>query len=275
MALYRENTDPLITPFEHQAMNPVLSEIMKTGRTRTADGHDSVELHSAIFESEGRYLQKLVRQVDPEFSLEVGLAYGVSALFICEAINRREGTRHIVIDPNQHGASRDQGWDGIGMANLKRAGYGDFVSLMEAPSHQVLPELEAAGQRIDFAFIDGWHTFDFTLVDFFYIDRMLKPGGVVAFDNADWSSVRKVCRFIAQNLSYTVLPPELEWEPPRKRRILDHVLARVPVGKLPFSGRILHPALAAPDIRLGLWGPCIAFRKDGHDSRRWDHFQDF
>jgi len=42
---------------------------------------------------------------------------------------------------------------------------------------------EAQGERIDFAFIDGAHTFDHVLVDFFYIDRMLNVGGIVAFDD--------------------------------------------------------------------------------------------
>jgi len=69
----------------------------------------------------------------------------------------------------------------------------------------VLPELERSGQRVDFAFIDGWHTFDFTLVDFFFIDRMLKVGSVVAFDDANWLAIRKVCRFVKMNLAYSVL----------------------------------------------------------------------
>ena len=82
------------------------------------------------------------------------------------------------------------------MANLRRSGYDHIVRLMEEPSYRALPALERSRQRIDFAFIDGWHTFDFTLLDFFFIDRILKVGGVVAFDDADWPAVRKVCRFV-------------------------------------------------------------------------------
>jgi predicted O-methyltransferase YrrM len=155
-------------------MNSVLSEILKTGTTKTASESGNVKIHSSISLSEGQLLQKLVRQLDPTVSLEVGLAYGVSALWICDALNVRNGTQHIVIEPHSLPY-----WNGIGIANLRRAGYSDIVRLIEAPSYRALPELERSGQRVDFAFIDGWHTFDFTLVDFFFIDRMLNVGGVL------------------------------------------------------------------------------------------------
>jgi hypothetical protein len=42
-----------------------------------------------------------------------------------------------------------------------------------APSDEVLPRLCAQHERFDFAFIDGNHRFDYVLVDFFYIDKLL------------------------------------------------------------------------------------------------------
>ena len=36
----------------------------------------------------------------------------------------------------------------------------------------------------DFIFIDGWHTFDYTLVDMFYADRLLRIGGYLLIDDA-------------------------------------------------------------------------------------------
>src|SRR5215472_12611873 len=144
-------------------MNSVLSEILETGATRTASGSGTVKVHSSISLAEGEFLRNLVRQLNPTVSLEIGLAHGISALFICDALKRREGTQHIVIDPNQHGGRWGDSWDGIGIANLQRAGFGDIVRLIEEPSYRALATLEQSGQRIDFAFIDGWHTFDFTL----------------------------------------------------------------------------------------------------------------
>jgi len=259
-------------------MNETLSEILRTGVTRTADGNGSVEAHSSISTSEGLFLQKLVCQVDPTVSLEVGLAYGISALFICDALNARRGTVHIAIDPNQggeidptkHRTSRGDSWGGIGIANLRRAGYGDIVRLIEAPSYRALAELESSGQRIDFAFIDGYHTFDFALVDFFFIDRMLNVGGVVAFDDAAWPAIRKVCRFVKTNLAYSVLGVDGS-DPAHtlKRRLPSTLLRHSPFRKL------LRPEVIKPDRDAGLTGNCIAFRKNADDSRMWDHFADF
>lgn len=250
-------------------MNSVLSDILNTNTTRTANGDGIVKLHSSISCAEGKLLQNLVRHLDPTVSLEVGLAYGVSALFICDALTIREGTRHIVIDPNQHGGQWGTSWDGIGIANLQRAAYEHIVRLIEAPSYRALPELERSGQRIDFEFIDGWHTFDFTLVDFFFIDRMLNVGGIVAFDDANWPAIRKVCRFVKTNLAYSIAGVENLDRISLKRRLMDFVLRRKPLM------RLLRPDVIASDRSIGLGGSCIAFRKDADDSRRWDHFVDF
>jgi predicted O-methyltransferase YrrM len=251
-------------------MNSVLSEILKTGTTRNASGNGTVKLHSSISPSEGQFLQKIVRQLDPTVTLEIGLAFGVSALFICDALNARNGTQHIVIDPMQHGGSEEDSWQGIGIANLRRAGHSDIVRLIEAPSYRALAELERSGQRIEFAFVDGWHTFDFTIVDFFFIDRMLNLGGVVAFDDADWPAIRKVCRFVKLNLNYSVMGlGGVDAEPSLRRRLSERLLCRGPFRNL------LRPEVVASDRSIGLGGSCIAFRKDADDSRRWDHFVEF
>ena len=228
-----------------QVTNPVPAEILATGATKTATGDAAtLQVHSSVSCSEGRFLQDLIRQINPTVTLEIGLAYGVSALFICDALNIRQGTQHIVIDPHQCG-DPDRSWQGIGIANLRRAGYGEIVRLIQSPSYRALSELERSGQRVDFAFIDGWHTFDFALVDFFFIDRMLIPGGVVAFDDADWPAIRKVCRFVKTNLAYSVLSDPIPAS--LKRRLFGRFLLRKPfrswvrrVGRQLGSRRLLY-----------------------------------
>ncbi|MGH9642976.1 MAG: class I SAM-dependent methyltransferase [Terriglobales bacterium] len=245
-------------------MNTVLSEILKTGLTVSGDGNETTRVHSSISQEEGEFLQWLIREVDPTISLEVGLAYGVSALFICDALKRQSETKHIVIDPVQRSA-----WQGIGIANLRRAGYGSIVTLMESPSYRALAELERSGQRIDFAFIDGNHTFDFVLVDFFFIDRMLNIGGMVVLDDANWPSINKVCRFVATNLCYTVVAEHPPTRIPLKYRVLEHLARNWPLRK------VMKPEIVVPNEKLGLGVSCVAFRKVSDDRRRWDHFKTF
>jgi len=172
-------------------MGPVLQEILKTG---FADGI-SVPLRSQITIGEGEYLQSAIKEIRPHVCLEVGLAFGISALFIREVLDPR--CRYIAIYPFQH-----HYWHGIGLTNLRRAGH--EVEFYEESSQVALPRLWADGLTIDFAFIDGMHTFDHALVDFFYIDRMLRVGGVVAIDDANWPSLHKLCRFILTNRAYRV-----------------------------------------------------------------------
>lgn len=271
-------------------MNPILERIIETGTTTTPDG-DAIPLHSQVATEEGEFLQQVIARTKPRTSLEIGLALGVSALYICEALTDVGAERHWVIDPHQYGVKADEmsgetedqlaaGWRGIGMHNLKEAGYGGLVELRGRTSHQALPQMEAEGIRIDFAFIDGWHTFDYALLDFFYVDRMLNVGGVVVFDDTLYPAVRKVCRYVATNRNYSVLGgPDLQpVTPPRLHHRVFYSLAG-----LPHLRRLVKPRFSQPDHTLGLpHRNFIAFRKDAEDvlgtapgARRWDYHHDF
>jgi predicted O-methyltransferase YrrM len=237
-------------------MNPVLSDILRSKRSLNRDGSGSIDVHSSISVEEGELLSRLIAERKPRVSLEVGLAFGISALFICEAMKASTpDPRHIVIDPAQNAPAY---WQGVGLANLERAGYGGFVEFIEKPSQIALPALVAAGRRIDFAFIDGEHTFDHVLFDFFFIDQLLNVGGVVVFDDAAWPSIRRVARFVATNRNY---------------KIVGHVGSDE--GEKSARLRKAAPEALQADKRLGLQGQCIAFEKTADDSRQCDHYVEF
>lgn len=180
--------------------NPVLSEIIWSGEATSPDGRRVPVAPHSIDPLAGKFLRDLVMSIKAERSLEVGLAFGVSALFISDALQKTSRTLHHVIDPYQYG--EDIPWSGIGIHNLKMAGYEKIVRFHEKPSSVALVEIAAEGCSVDFAFIDGMHTFDHTLVDFFLVDRILRVGGIVAFDDLWMPSVAKVCSFIEKNRSY-------------------------------------------------------------------------
>ena len=154
-----------------------------------------------IHRDEAALVAKITREVDPEVSIEVGLGYGFSALTICVSGRRPKAERrHIILDPHQTSY-----WGGRGLQHLIDAGFGSMVELHEEPSYRGLARLESAGVRADLAFIDGWHTFDYVFVDFFMVDKLLRPEGVVMLDDADWPSVRPIIRFAVSNLGYEVI----------------------------------------------------------------------
>jgi hypothetical protein len=57
----------------------------------------------------------------------------------------------------------------------------------------------------DFAFVDGRHHFDYVLVDFFYIDKLLRVGGYAVFDDLWLPQVRKVVSFVLRNRDYALV----------------------------------------------------------------------
>jgi predicted O-methyltransferase YrrM len=243
-------------------LNQVLEEIIESGYVKSPSGN-LVKVRSNITREEGEFSTEIIAGLMPNATLEVGLAYGISALFICQAIKKYSNARHIIIDPSQN-----TDWGGLGLYSLKRAGYEEIIDFYEKPSQTVLPQLEAMGVKVDFAFIDGWHTFDHTLVDFFYIDKLLNIGGVVAFDDSNWPSISKVIKFIVKNRSYKVfryLPntfPPLRLNASLKFQIYQRVKG-------------LFRNVRAFGIGIDPNSTCVALRKEAEDNRRWDFHSNF
>ncbi|MEI2689490.1 MAG: class I SAM-dependent methyltransferase [Anaerolineae bacterium] len=251
-------------------MNPVLETILRNGKAISPSGEEFSVTGASISSEEGHFLRRIVCDIGAATTLEVGLAYGISALFICDGLAETGDERHIVIDPWQKEAYHD-----IGLTNLRAAGYGSLVEFHGAPSYQALPLLQADGCRVEFAFVDGCHTFDFALVDFFYIDRMLPVGGVVAFDDADWPGIRRLCEYVVTNRAYSVFryldnPQPAQSQTPQKKQFKPGAACR-------RLGSLLGVRQPAAGIVPGLPASsrCIALRKEAEDSRRWDFHRDF
>jgi predicted O-methyltransferase YrrM len=145
-------------------------------------------------------LRDLLIAENIETVVEVGLAYGSSALAIGEALLTvgAPDPRHIVIDPFQQQAFANVGW------NLVRdAGLDSIATLVEAPSSTALPQLVADGVVADAAFVDGSHRFHEVFVDLYFLRKIVRPGGLIVLDD-DWTpSVRTAVRYYERNLGWT------------------------------------------------------------------------
>ena len=177
--------------------NRVLAEIYATSSVTDAVG-SRVDLHGNISVAHANALYRTVRGLDPTTVIEVGMAFGIASLAIASALeNAGSGGQLISIDPYQ-----TRHWRNIGLLNLERAKLDGHHRLIERVDYLTLPELVSERQTIQFAYIDGWHTFDYTLLDFFYIDRMLDPGGIVAFNDCALPSVHRVLSFVTAHRRY-------------------------------------------------------------------------
>lgn len=169
----------------------LLDEIYERGEVVTPKG-EVLKMHSGISRDEGKFIYNLI-QSDPRINhtLEVGCAYGLSSLNICAALRGRNGAKHIIVDPFQNTQ-----WQSVGISNLIREELSWF-ELIEERSEFALPRIAASREnQFEFIFIDGWHTFDHTMIDCFYATRLLGVGGYLVIDDANFPSISKVIRYL-------------------------------------------------------------------------------
>lgn len=163
----------------------------------------ALKLHSNINMNEGNYLFNLVVENKMVRLLEVGFAYGVSAMFMTKGLennklkNDKEKYQLVSIDPFQ-----STQWHNLGLNNLKRIGTLELHKLYEQKSLNALPFLlKEKKKQYDLIFIDGWHTFDYALVDLFYATFLIRQNGYLILDDALHPGVNKLIKYIDTNYS--------------------------------------------------------------------------
>ena len=124
--------------------------------------------------------------------IEVGLAYGSSALAIGEALvpHEQQGAHLVIVDAYQD-QFRNAGWEAIVAAGLS-----SICTLLTDRSQLELPRLVADGFSADAAFVDGSHAFHNVFVDLYFLRDLVRPGGLIVLDDCQWPSVSSaVCYF--------------------------------------------------------------------------------
>jgi len=239
-------------------MNSIIEEIYKTGRVQDDAGKlINAFPHSTRYEI-GTFLYNLIQEEKLEKTLEIGMAYGLSTLFICQAHHDREIGHHIAVDPFQSKA-----WKSIGLLNSKRAGLDNRLRFFESYSYEILPKLVEKGEQLDFAFIDGSHLFDDAFIDFFYIDKILNVGGFIAFDDIWMPALKQLVNFVLKNKPYELftISTTVPLSPlKRSAKILRHLLQ----GRLKDP---LDPIHAAAQV--------CTLKKISDDNRPWDFHRSF
>lgn len=190
------NDDPALT------LATVTERVVATGSVvslRSGHKHDIFPV--AIPAVEGAALRDLVATEGARQTIEVGLGYGISGLFIVAGLlagGDRE-VRHTVIDPHQ--STR---FDDVGIQLLEEAGVIEIVELHAAPSELVLPQLLERGRRFDLAFVDGNHRFDGVFVDLTYLGRLVRPGGAIFLDDYQLPAVARAAAFFLRNMRWSL-----------------------------------------------------------------------
>ncbi len=162
----------------------------------------------AVGGAEGEALRGWVEREGATRTVEVGLGYGVSALFVCAGLLETggAGARHVVVDPYQATRFAD-----CGLQVLEEAGVASLVEHHAEESQIALPRFLGEGRRFDLAFVDGNHRFDGIFLDLVYLGRLLRPGAVVLVDDYQLPAVARAASFCLTNLGWRleqVSPPD-------------------------------------------------------------------
>ena len=201
--------------------NDVLVELLRTRRAVGPNG-ELMPLSSGISARLAMILQTAVCSAAPAVAIEVGMACGVSTLAILDGLEQLGEGRLISIDPFQ-----DTRWNRTGRHSVERAGLAHRHTTVPEFDYVALPRLVAEGLSVDFAYVDGWHTFDYTLLDLFYVDKMLTVGGVLGVNDCAMPAVDRAVDWLLSHRRYEEIdipmpPTERDrylvkresWEPP-------------------------------------------------------------
>jgi predicted O-methyltransferase YrrM len=164
-----------------------------------ADGSFHNLFPLSVTAAEGEALRGWVGREQAARTIEVGLGYGISALFICEGLvdNGAATRRHVVVDPHQ--ATR---FANCGLQFLADAGLSELIEYHAEESQIALPRMVGEGRSFDLAFIDGNHRFDGVFLDLIYLGRLVRPGGIVFVDDYQLPAVARATAFCTTNLGW-------------------------------------------------------------------------
>jgi predicted O-methyltransferase YrrM len=245
-------------------MNKLLETVFET-RTFLTKENMSINIHSETGKEQCKFLQRIISENKFSKSIEIGFAYGISALAIAEEIVKNNG-RHIIIDKFENTV-----WNGVGLDLICQAGYSQNIDFLEEFSYVALPKLLEEGRTFDFAYIDSTKQLDWLLVDFFFLDKLLEKGGIIVFDDVTFPGIRKLLRYIAQFPDYKVY----DTFPENRTNIYNGKLNTPLIKKIPKIKNLISPNLLLTDYDLGINSHCVALKKINEDSRNWDWHKDF
>jgi hypothetical protein len=193
---YLENKELLGLKINNIDKEPSLFSLRHVGKI---ENKVQFYVKAGINQEEGSFLYNLVFDKNLHKCLEIGMANGISSIYICTALKKLGLGILVSIDPFQTTQWKSNGLELIADYKVKT-----YHKLIQKKSFDALPELLKRNEKtFDLVFIDGWHTFDYTLVDIFFAVLLMKIGGYMIVDDALHPGVQQTLEYINKN--YTML----------------------------------------------------------------------
>jgi predicted O-methyltransferase YrrM len=132
----------------------------------------------------GNLFTWLVMQRKPEIVVEFGSAFGTSGMYWLSGLEATGSGRLLTFEPNHD-------WAMVARDNLSAIGSRFELTerVFEDNVHAVVGDVPC----IDIGFIDAVHTSAFVLPQFELVLQRLRPGGLVLFDDIDFTEDMAAC----------------------------------------------------------------------------------
>ena len=194
-------------------------------------------------EAQAAALRELIIANQAENILEIGFYQGKSSTYIAAILEDQKRGHLTTIDLKSAVARKPNIHDLLDACDL--AHRVTPVIAHRSYTWELQKMIHAGGQRFDFCYFDGGHTWDGTGFGVLLVDMLLKPGGILLLDDMSWSiagspyfqskpalaerysedeaateTVRRVSELILPHLGYTMEQEltELRWGVARKAR---------------------------------------------------------
>ncbi len=179
-----------LRPAFRQRLKSMYSGELQVGN----NGPVELDKLTRISEPQGMWIYETCRRLKPKRSLEIGLAYGFSTIYILAAINQAGAGHHTAVDPFQKDS-----WHGVGALQAKHLSMEPSFQMLEEFSVAALARFATQKDEFEFIYIDGNHRFDDVLVDFTLAAEVCPMGGNVILDDMWMPSVQTVVSWIRSN----------------------------------------------------------------------------
>ena len=129
------------------------------------------------------YLRDLIHKNKFQNLCELGHFHGKSSVYMGAILEEQEVGKLTTFD--QFIRVRPSIYDLVSEFSLEN--YVNPVVSVEGYSWDLANLIKSDAEKFDFCYIDGCHTFDSTLIAFVLTNVLLKSGGIIIFDDLNWT----------------------------------------------------------------------------------------
>jgi len=216
-----------------------------------------------LLEAQSSFISNILNEHKPQNTLQLGLGNLDQTLSTCQTLKSVNHATLTLITPTvmQHSKFSQE------LKKLKESSLEDLVELIRTPADEVLPDFYFQNSSLDLAIMNDCTQFDQALVAFYYIDKMLVSRGTIIITDADTPVMKKLCRHLLTERSYTIEKSvNTTKKGPKIARILRERFNKAPALLTDRIKPFLNAELLLTDEDLGLGCSIIAFTKPAEEG---------